>query len=811
MEGIHLRSAPVSRGGIRWSDRPDDFRTEVLGLVQTQVVKNAVIVPGGSKGGFITRLQSDDRDELMADAAEQYRTLIRGMLDISDNIVDGKVVAPPGVVCHDEGDPYLVVAADKGTAHLSDTANEVAAEYDFWLGDAFASGGSHGYDHKKEGITARGAWECVKRHFWELGKDIQEQPFTVAGIGDMSGDVFGNGMLLSRQIRLIAAFDHRHVFLDPDPDPETSYQERERLFALARSSWDDYDRSKLSPGGMIVPRGSKEVTLTPEVREALGAGDLPQQLDGEALIRAVLRAPVELLWNGGIGTYVKDREETHGEAGDATNDPVRIDADELRCQVIGEGGNLGMTQRARIQFALAGGRLNTDAIDNSAGVDMSDHEVNLKILLNAVVTAGEMTLDERNDLLAGMTEGVNDRVLRNNRNQSLAISLDERRSRVALQDFAALISAFERQRVLERGEAGLPTSDTLRERAESGLGLTRPALSVLLAYAKLDARSHILDSGFPDDPALFPLLRRYFPEQAVAVADDEQLRQHRLRREIIVTELTNDLVDLMGASFLHRAARDTGSDITAVVRAWVIAYGVSGADEIRRDLAVIRNRFPATVVYRWMEGLARVLERTTHWALANVGPDAPALAVIEQQREGLSRLRSEFSGVVAGDDRALFDTRLQELQEVGVEPALARRLITLRFLPQLLDILRIAHEGEHDPVETARAYYLVSDRFGCAGLRAALRTMPQEERWEKRFVEGLIEDLGRAHRRLARSVLACLPGAGTAEACLTEIHEGRPREVAAFREVIEELATAENATLPGYAVAIRLLRNIART
>ena len=810
MEGIHLRAAAVSRGGIRWSDRPDDFRTEVLGLVRTQVVKNAVIVPGGSKGGFVTRLQSDSRDALLADAAEQYRTLIRGMLDITDNIVGGRVVPPPGVVRHDDDDPYLVVAADKGTAHLSDTANEVAAEYGFWLGDAFASGGSHGYDHKKEGITARGAWECVKRHFWELGKDIQREPFTVAGIGDMSGDVFGNGMLLSRQIRLVAAFDHRHIFLDPDPDPETSYIERERLFHLPRSTWDDYDRSKLSAGGMIVSRGSKEVSLGPEVRRALGAEDLPEKLDGEALVRAVLRAPVELLWNGGIGTYVKDPEETHGEVGDAGNDPVRVDADQLRCKVIGEGGNLGLTQSARIRFGLAGGRLNTDAIDNSAGVDMSDHEVNLKILLNGVIAAGEITLDERNRLLAEMTGAVKDRVLRNSRNQSLAISLDERRSREALQDFAALITAFERQRLLERGSEGLPSSETLRERAESGLGLTRPVLSVLLAHAKLHAKASILGSGLPDEAALFPRLRRYFPGDALAVAGDERLGEHRLRREIIATELINDLVDLMGSSFLYRAARDTGADLTAVIRAWVIASGVAGADEIRRDLALVRNRFSAPIVYRWLDGLARVLERTTHWALANVDPDAPAMAVIEEQKEGLARLRAEFSGLVAGEDRALFQARLRELEDTGVEHALAGRLITLRFLPQLLDILRIAHEGDHDPVETARAYYLVSERFGCAALRVSLRAAAQEGRWEKRFVEGLIEDLARAHRRLARSVLACLPRVGDVEACLGEIHETRSREVAAYREVIEELAGTDGATLAGYAVAIRLLREVAR-
>ncbi|MFW6331489.1 MAG: NAD-glutamate dehydrogenase domain-containing protein, partial [Gemmatimonadota bacterium] len=809
MEGIHLRGAPVSRGGIRWSDRPDDFRTEVLGLAQTQMVKNAVIVPGGSKGGFVTRLVTDDRDALLSDEAEQYRTLIRGMLDITDTIVDGRVTPPPDVVRHDGDDPYLVVAADKGTAHLSDTANEVAAEYDFWLGDAFASGGSYGYDHKKEGITARGAWECVKRHFWELGKNIQEEPFTVVGIGDMSGDVFGNGMLLSRQIRLVAAFDHRHIFLDPDPDPATSYEERERLFRLPRSTWDDYDRSRLSAGGMIVPRHSKEVTLSPEARRALGAEDLPERLDGEALVRAVLRAPVELLWNGGIGTYVKDAAETHGEAGDATNDPVRVDAHELRCQVIGEGGNLGLTQRARVAFALGGGRLNTDALDNSGGVDMSDHEVNLKILLNPMLSAGEIALEERNRLLASMTEEVSERVLDNSRGQSMAVSLDQRRSRDALQDFAALIRAFERDRILERDAEGLPGSDTLQERAESGIGLTRPALAVLLAYAKLEARSAILASGLPDDPALLPLLRRYFPDEAVATAGDDRLGAHRLRREIVVTVLVNDLVNLMGASFLHRHARDTGAGLAAVARAWVIANGVADAEEIRRDLARVPNRAAAETVYRWLDGLARVLDRTTQWALANIDPDAPAGATIQEVADGLGRLRSDFPRLVAGEDRALFDTLLAELEATGTEHDLAQRLITLRFLPQLLDILRTAREGGHDAVDTARAYYLVSERFGCAALRAALRTAEREERWEKRLVDGLIEDIGRAHRRLARTALSCLSNGDDADACVGRIHDARPREVVAYRELLEELESAEDVTVAGYAVAVRLLRDIA--
>jgi glutamate dehydrogenase len=809
MEGIHLRGASVSRGGIRWSDRPDDFRTEVMGLVQTQIVKNAVIVPGGSKGGFITKRHFSDRDHMVAEAADQYRTLIRGMLDITDNLEDGQVVPPPGVVRHDGDDPYLVVAADKGTAHLSDVANAVASEYDFWLGDAFASGGSHGYDHKEEGITARGAWECVKRHFREMGKDIQAEPFTVVGIGDMSGDVFGNGMLLSRQIRLIAAFDHRHIFIDPDPDPETSYRERERMFALPRSSWDDYDRSTLSAGAMIIPRGSKEVDLTPEARRALGVDEAFGTLDGEALIRTVLRAPAELLWNGGIGTYVKDVEETHADAGDPVNDPVRVNADELRCRVLGEGGNLGFTQRARIRFALRGGRLNTDALDNSAGVDMSDHEVNLKILLNPLVSGGQMEFEARNRLLEEMTDEVSRLVLRNNIGQSLAVSLDEQRSRNALGDFAALITAFERDKLLERSAEGIPSSDTIQERAAEGLGLTRPTLCVLLAYSKLHAQGHLLASTLPDDPACEAYLAGYFPRDAVEAAGAERLRSHRLRREIVTTELVNDLVELMGSSFLHHAARDAGAEIPAVVRAWLIASLLSGSAQLRADLAWQEARMPAETVYRWYFGLARVLARTTRWVLANLAPDVPTATVIEQHLDGLTRLRQGFARVVTGEDRVLFLSLLEEIRGLGVEAELAERIITLRFLPQLLDILRIAQEAGADAVDTARAYYLVSEHFACAELRRSVLGRVYENRWDKRYALTLVEDTDRAHRTLARTILAAgVSEEGMADA-LEEFLRSHARQADAYRDLLQELDTTDDVPLAGHAVAVRMLAEIA--
>jgi glutamate dehydrogenase len=811
MEGIHLRAAPVSRGGIRWSDRPDDFRTEVLGLVQTQIVKNAVIVPSGSKGGFITKRSFADRDEAMADAAEQYSTLIRGMLDITDNLSGGEVLPPRGVMRYDGDDPYLVVAADKGTAHLSDVANAIAEEYGFWLGDAFASGGSYGYDHKKEGITARGAWESVRRHFREMGKDVQEEPFTVVGVGDMSGDVFGNGMLLSRQIRLIAAFDHRHVFIDPDPDPTISFAERERMFALRRSSWDDYDRSTLSPGAMIVPRASKEIAVTPEAREALGIDASVQRLDGEGLVRAVLCAPVELLWNGGIGTYVKDPEETNAEAGDTSNDPVRVNADQLRCQVVGEGGNLGFTQQARISFALRGGRINTDALDNSAGVDMSDHEVNLKILLNPLVAEGELRFEARNRLLQEMTDEVSRLVLHNNIGQSLAVSLDEARSREALGDFAALITSFERERLLERVSEGIPTSDEIAERAREGLGLTRPTLAVLLSYAKLHAGSRLLDSALPEDPATEGYLAGYFPAAAVEAAGHDRLLAHRLRREIVTATLVNDLVDLMGASFVHRVARDTGQEIAVVVRAWYIASQISGSAEIRADLERLEGSYPASTLYRWLFGLARVLDRTTRWILANLAPGSDTRQVIEEHRAGLGKLRTEFARLVRGGDRVLFADRIRELQDLGVDDHLSARLITLRFLPEMMDILRIARQAGSDPVQTASAYYRVAEHLSSSWLQQTLRAAGGEEIWEKRLVQGLVSDVGRAHRAVAQVVLGCRIQGRDVEECIADFEGRRSREFQHYLEILEELRAADVPTLAGCAVAVRALTELTET
>ena len=802
MEGVHLRGSKVARGGIRWSDRPDDFRKEVLGLVKTQMVKNAVIVPGGSKGGFVTRCLPTDPEERITEGKEQYRTLMRGLLDLTDNLGAGAPMPPEDVVAYDPPDPYLVVAADKGTATFSDIANAVAAEYGFWLGDAFASGGSQGYDHKAVAITARGGWESVRRHFAEKGKDVQAETFTVVGIGDMSGDVFGNGMLLSEKTKLIAAFDHRHVFIDPDPDPAISFAERKRLFDVGRSSWGDYRREALSPGGMIVPRGAKEVDLTPEARRALGVeGDRADAMEGEALIRRVLRAPVELLWNGGIGTYVKASTESHADVGDSTNNAVRVDAKELRCEVVGEGGNLGFTQRARVEYALLGGRINTDAIDNSGGVDMSDHEVNLKILLAPAVASGAMSEKKRNRLLGDLTGAVAHLVLQDNRSQSLAISLDEQRAQESPDEFRDLMFAMEKAGDIDRVAEGLPSRDVLAERGETGQSLVRPELCVLLAHAKLGLKTALLKGTLPDDPVAESYLIGYFPAAANLAAGQQNLAAHRLRREIIVSQLTNDLVDLMGATFVSRVTRDTGSSSERVVMAWLVASRLADHRALLSQMEEQRGAVDARITSRWLLGLARVLERTARWVLRNIEPEESPADVVGVRLEGLAVLRDAFAGCVAGEERELFEKRVGEIEGLGADEAFSKSLITLRFLDQLLEILEIATRVGSDPVATARAYYEVSDLLHVPWLRRTTFAAARAGQWEHRAAQLISDDLSRAHRKV---VIEVVGADGGHERGLQE------RDVERFRGILDELRKDEQAAgLAALSVAVRELSVLA--
>jgi glutamate dehydrogenase len=589
LEGIHLRGGKVARGGIRWSDRHDDFRTEILGLMKTQMVKNSVIVPVGSKGGFVLKGHVPPRPALDEYLIDRYREFVSGLLDVTDNRSDGTVLHPPDVVRQDGDDPYLVVAADKGTAHLSDTANRVSAQYGFWLGDAFASGGSAGYDHKKMGITARGAWECVKHHFRNLGTDIQREPFTVAGVGDMSGDVFGNGVLLSRAIKLVAAFDHRNIFIDPDPDPETSYRERERVFALARSSWRDYDPSLLSRGGGVYDRSAKAIPLSPEARKLLDIeGGEPS---GEEVMRKILTARVDLLYNGGIGTYVKAESEEHGEVGDRANDRVRVNGREVRARVIGEGGNLGLTQKGRLEYWAAGGRLNTDAVDNSGGVDTSDHEVNIKILLDMLVKRGLVKgREERNRILAEMTDDVAALVLADNAGQALALSLDGHRSARRYEEFVALVDDMAGAGLLNRADESVPAREELLASPHRDRGLPRPLLCVLLGYSKMSAFQLLLETDFPDAAASRPFLDGYFP-RLLRERFAEHFQDHVLRREIVATGAVNYLVNRAGVLLLPRLEQGAKNGIGEAVAAWIEVDREASAPALRE--AVLASGRPA--------------------------------------------------------------------------------------------------------------------------------------------------------------------------------------------------------------------------
>ena len=799
--GLHLRFGPVARGGLRWSERPDDFRTEVLGLVKTQQVKNAVIVPSGAKGAFYVRKAPAEGADLRPLVRECYQDFISGLLDVADNIVDGKVVRPDGIVTYDDDDPYLVVAADKGTATYSDTANQISTDYHCWLGDAFASGGSHGYDHKKEGITARGAWECVRHHFREMGRDINSEPVAVVGIGDMSGDVFGNGMLLSRTIRLLAAFDHRHVFVDPDPDPGVSYQERLRLFGLPASSWADYDASLISAGGGVFPRDAKEIHLSREARGLLGVAE--DVINGPALIRAILRAPAELLWNGGIGTYVKAPDESNADVADSSNDTVRIDSSELRVQVVGEGGNLGLTQRARIAYALEGGHLNTDAIDNSGGVDMSDREVNLKILLRAPIDRADMTMDERNALLVRVKDDVAESVLSNNRSQSRALSLEQLRATDRLSDFRDASYYLEHEVGLKRAEEHLPGWGRLQAREEAGKSMTRPELAVLLAYSKLHLKREILASALPDDPALTELLCGYFPRPVIERILEGDLRQHRLQREITATVLTNRLIDLMGVTFIPRAARDTGASPAAIARGWYVAAAIAGAGELLETVERNRERLPPEQEHRWLLALEGVLDRTVRWAVENLPEEAEVGPVIDAFKGPVSDLLNVLPEIIAGSQRAALEEVLQELRSSGITTDEARKLAALQFLGQLMAATQIAHERGRPATDVGHVYCALAEDVDFARLTDLLDTVPGDDEWEQRAAQGLLQDLAQVRRNLTLAVLANGGNRVPVDRQLAAFrgrHSGRLR---ATREVCEELVATENINLAALTVATR--------
>jgi glutamate dehydrogenase len=804
VEGVHLRMGPVARGGIRWSDRREDFRTEVLGLMKAQNVKNAVIVPVGAKGGFVPkRLPANaSREDTQREGVECYRTFIRGLLDLTDNIVGSKVVAPAQVVRRDGDDTYLVVAADKGTATFSDIANRIAAEYNFWLGDAFASGGSAGYDHKKMAITARGGWESVKRHFREIGVDTQTQDFTAIGIGDMAGDVFGNGMLLSKHIRLQAAFNHQHVFLDPEPDAAASFIERQRLFNLPRSSWEDYNRKVISKGGGIYPRNAKSIRLSPQVQTLLGLSS--DTIAPQELIRTILRMPVDLLWNGGIGTYVKASDESHQEVGDRANDGVRVNGKELRCKVVGEGGNLGLSQRGRIEYALNGGRLNTDFIDNSGGVDCSDHEVNLKILLNSLPPRAGLTLAKRDKLLVGMTDEVASLVLRDNYLQSQALSMLEARSVQDLLEHVHTIRSLELSGHLDRALEFLPSSEEIDERHKLGRGLTRPELSILLSYAKMALYVLLVDSDVPEDPYLSTELARYFPP-VIQQRFGRYLRQHRLRREIIATATTNSMVNRMGATFARRTQEDTGANAATVVRAYAIAREAFDMRATWSDIEALDAKINAPTQYEMMFETTRLLRFSTYWLIHRHAKELHIEQQVTRLRTGLAKLNEALPRVLSGSDLAVFQSRREHYAKAQVPEALSKRMASLAALRSGPDLVDIADHTGLSIETVATAYFKLGTALSLDWIREQIETLAVDGHWQAVARSTLRDNIYDLQRKLCLQLLTESRRQAPASAVETWLAK-KDAAVSHIRQTLSEMRALPAMDLATLSVALQAVR-----
>lgn len=753
VEGVHLRAGKVARGGLRWSDRREDFRTEVLGLMKAQQVKNTVIVPEGAKGGFVvkrTQTAEMTRDEYMKEGIECYSIFISGLLDLTDNIKEGVIVPPVNVVRYDEDDPYLVVAADKGTATFSDIANGIAQKYGFWLDDAFASGGSAGYDHKKMGITSRGVWVSVKRHFRELGIDPEKEVFTVVGIGDMSGDVFGNGMLLSRHTKLIGAFNHLHIFIDPNPNPEISYEERKRLFNLPRSNWKDYNPELISEGGGVFDRSAKSIKLTPEIKQALNVKKdimVPNEL-----IRAILKAPVDLIWNGGIGTFVKAVEESHADVGDRTNDAIRLDAHEINARMIAEGGNLGMTQRARIEYSLNGGIVNTDFIDNSAGVDCSDHEVNIKILLNRMIADGAMTREQRNKLLEKMTDEVAELVLLDNYEQTQMLSLETSVAQQTMDLFRHFMLDLEKTGRLDRALEFLPDDKALLERKAENKALTRPEIAVLLAYSKMYLKQDILASNVPEDPyfdnkyllTAFPKVMRekYLP----------QMKEHSLRREIVATQLCKAITDRMGINFIERLQRETGASVAFIIRAFAIAESVYHMEDTWHQITNLDYKINTTIQYRMMLQVYYLIRRATRWFVRNRKPHVDIQKTIDEFQSQIAELVKKLPHLLDNTNKAAFDAAVEYLTEQGVPDKLARSIACSNALFTSLDIVESARKYELDLFDVAKAYYQIGNRLELNWLREIMNSYEVANQWDELARAGFRDDLDRVQRKLSARV-----------------------------------------------------------
>ncbi len=805
VEGVHLRGGSVARGGLRWSDRREDFRIEVLGLMKAQMVKNTVIVPVGAKGGFVVKkLPDGSREQVMNEVVSCYRVFINGLLDLTDNIVEDVIHPPEQLVRHDQDDPYLVVAADKGTATFSDIANQESVRREFWLGDAFASGGSVGYDHKKMGITARGAWESVKRHFREIGVDTQEEPFTVAGIGDMSGDVFGNGMLLSPHIRLQAAFNHLHIFLDPDPDAAASFKERQRLFKLPRSGWDDYDQALISRGGGVVSRKEKQIRLSKQVQAML---DLKQDsVTPQVLISAILKMQVDLLWNGGIGTYVKAASETNVEVGDRTNDAVRINGAELRCRVVGEGGNLGFTQLGRIEYALSGGRMNTDFIDNSAGVDCSDREVNIKILLNLVRQHKRLTDKRRERLLAAMTDEVAELVLRNNYLQSQAISMLETHAAERIAEHAHVFRAMERRKELDRALEALPGEEELAERRRKQQGLTRPELAVLLSYSKISLYKDLLKSDVPEDAYLGLELTRYFPSP-LQKHHSELMERHRLRREIIANAITNSMINRMGPTFADRMQEETGTDAAGVARAYTIAREAFGMREIWSDIEQLDNKVNASVQYAMMAETTQLMKHATRWLLGPLWGSLDIAASVDHFEPGVSALFASLSKLLIGRELKQFRETRQLYVNIGVPETLAEQVALLPVMRPALDLVEVASQTGADVTRIADIYFCLADAVKLNWLRDQIEQLAVDGQWQAAARGSLRENLFEIHRTLTAEVQALAPRKETDVAVESWIKKNHDR-VEHARNMLQEMRTSATMEFATLSVAVQEIRRL---
>ncbi|MCG7595990.1 NAD-glutamate dehydrogenase [Mycobacterium sp. PSTR-4-N] len=818
VEGVHLRFGFVARGGLRWSDRREDFRTEILGLVKAQAVKNAVIVPVGAKGGFVVKRPpaptgdvAVDRDATREEGVACYRLFIAGLLDLTDNVdkSSGAIITPEGVVRRDGDDAYLVVAADKGTATFSDIANDVAKSYGFWLGDAFASGGSVGYDHKAMGITAKGAWESVKRHFREMGIDTQSEDFTVVGVGDMSGDVFGNGMLLSQHIRLLAAFDHRHIFIDPDPDSARSWQERKRLFDLPRSSWEDYDASLISAGGGVYSREQKSIPVSAEARAALGIDDGVTELTPPALMRAILKAPADLLFNGGIGTYVK--AETESDVGDRANDAVRVNGNQVRAKVIGEGGNLGVTSLGRIEFDLVGGRINTDALDNSAGVDCSDHEVNIKILIDSLVTAGKVTSEDRTDLLLSMTDEVGRLVLADNESQNDLMGTSRANAASMLSVHARMIKDFVDERGLNRELEALPSEKEIRRRTEAGIGLTSPELATLMAHVKLALKDDLLAGDLPDQEVFASRLPSYFPT-TLRDRFATEIRSHQLRREIVTTMLVNDVVDTAGISFAYRVAEDVGVSAVDAVRSFVAVDAIFDVGEVwRRIRAAGVDGASVAVTDRMTLDLRRLIDRAARWLL-NYRPQPLAVgAEINRFADKVAALTPRMSEWLRGDDRAIVMKEAGEFSAQGVPEELAFQVATGLYQFSLLDVIDIADINDRDPAEVADTYFALMDHLGTDGLLTAVSRLSRDDRWHSLARLAIRDDIYGSLRALSFDVLAVGEPEENGEEKIAEWEMTNNNRVTRARRTLTELYESGEHDLATLSVAARQIRSMTRT